>query len=105
MNWAVGHNNPGYLPEGDVFVTANFELARRMLLDDLKGVGDFLHEVADRRESDGGDQDAALAADEAWAALGAAPSGKSFLVYVDGRGYWIVYAQEIEAITVNLERI
>jgi hypothetical protein len=57
VNYAVGHNIAGYLPEADVHVVATFEEAKAILIHDLLF-------AADHAESeDEGDELAGLAED------------------------------------------
>jgi hypothetical protein len=41
MNYAVGHNIAGYLPEADVYVTSTFEDAKAYLIHDLLFHADY----------------------------------------------------------------
>lgn len=45
MNYAVGHNTPGYSPESDVWVTEDYDSAKRALIDDLERHADWLDEI------------------------------------------------------------
>lgn len=40
MNWATGHNMPGYMPESDVFITSDWADARDALIADLERAAD-----------------------------------------------------------------
>lgn len=41
--YAVGHNQPGYLPDGDVYYCDTFEHAREVLAGDLDDAADAAH--------------------------------------------------------------
>ena len=47
-NYVVGHNMPGYLPESDPYVVADWESARDSLIWELDSIADYF---------DQGDQD------------------------------------------------
>lgn len=49
MNYAVGHNMPGYLPESTVSVVETFEEAKAILIHDLKFQEDY---AADESEAE-----------------------------------------------------
>jgi hypothetical protein len=51
-NWAVGNNMPGYMPEGEVWITSDWEAARDSLIDDLQRAADSDSMDLDRDVSD-----------------------------------------------------
>jgi hypothetical protein len=59
-NYAVGRNIPGYLSEGDVYVTGDYESAKAALIEDLDRYGDELYE---RGLSDAADEASELMED------------------------------------------
>lgn len=52
MNYAVGNNDPGYLPEGDVWVTDRFELAKAALAYDLETAADHAESWVEPHDCD-----------------------------------------------------
>lgn len=52
MNYAVGHNMPGYLPESDVWITGDWESAKQYLIDEMDRTGDFFFDTDQEDEAD-----------------------------------------------------
>src|SRR5437016_5443016 len=90
-NYVVGHNMPGYLPESDPYVFADWESARNDLIWELDSIADYF---------DQGDQDdertaaGSTAADRALAEAKALKPGETFLAYVDIECYWLSETDE-----------
>jgi hypothetical protein len=75
---------PGYLPESDVWITADWESARASLADDLARISD------DESNSD----DEFKQAVEAIGELAELKPGSEFLAYVGNSAYWLSFTDE-----------
>lgn len=56
MNYAVGHNMPGYLPESDVEIFTEWEDAKRYLIDIMERDADFYDDTARQDGNDENDE-------------------------------------------------
>jgi hypothetical protein len=94
-NYVVGHNMPGYLPESEPWITADWESARNSLIFDLEKHADNLADILD----DGDDlTDGPLAAinsiDAMIADLRALTPGSEWGDSVDNTAYWLSLTDE-----------
>src|SRR5260370_13124657 len=51
-NFVVGHNMPGYLPESDPWITADWETARNALLEDMDRHADSLGDMLEPADAE-----------------------------------------------------
>lgn len=58
MPYTVGHNMPGYMPESDPWITADYESAKGSLIDNMERAADF-HDDSARAHEEAGDIPAA----------------------------------------------
>lgn len=80
-NWSVGHNMPGYMPEGEPYIFANWEDAREALTNDL--------EQASEAEAQAGNTEAVKAAEAAAMEVRLARPDTEYLGHVGDYAYWI----------------
>lgn len=94
VNYAVGSNTPGYLSEGDAFVTDNYETACQVLTNDLLRYAELLAE--------NGMEEAAEEATEEARELGYLAEGTEWLFHLPAHGdiydlgiiFWLVTTNE-----------
>ena len=83
MNWAVGSNIPGYLPEGDISVTSDPNEAKDILIETLKFGEDYAATETEAEEFCHAAEDVNL-------------MSVPLTVYVNGVAYWIQETDEEE---------
>lgn len=82
MNWVVGYNMPGYLPENDPWVTDDWESARDALVDELERDAEFAVEP-------GGEGIDVTLYNDAIAELKALESGQEWATTIGNLAYWL----------------
>jgi hypothetical protein len=92
-NYVVGHNMPGYLPESDPWITADWETARNALLEDMDRHADLLAEYNDNI---GGELDELADLEAMIVSLKEALAGSEWGVIVGNTSYWLSFTEESE---------
>lgn len=78
VNYAVGNNDPGYLPDGEPYVTSDADQAKRVLIADMLFNADHTDDEAEAEEL------------TAWAEdLNMSDVSGGWSVIVADRAYWI----------------
>lgn len=102
--YAVGSNLAGYLPEGDVYLTRDWESARSALRDKLDRLADYLADGVEYLDSGWGDdttvEEAIASVESALAEVDALTEGE---VWSDSFGYEVYWLDEAEATEEDLD--
>ncbi len=87
MNYVVGHNMPGYLPESDPWISSDWEEARNALLEDMDRHADSLADFED-------DASELFELESAITDLGTAAAGTEWGWTVGNTAYWLSLTEE-----------
>jgi hypothetical protein len=93
MNYVVGHNMPGYLPESDPWISSDWEEARNALLEDMDRHADSLAELFDDYETVQEHEELSELV-RAMADLQTAAAGTEWGWTVGNTAYWLSLTEE-----------